>query len=118
MPAQLANSKTTWFLADLSEDTSSDGVPVEVPFLVGRRDGANMPLNCISVSGKHAELDLKDDKLWINDLKSTNGTFVNGTRISDATELKADDIVQFGSCLLYTSPSPRDATLSRMPSSA
>ena len=26
--------------------------------------------------------------------------------------------VQTGSCLLYTSPSPRDATLSRMPSSA
>ena len=25
---------------------------------------------------------------------------------------------QFGDCLLYTSPSPRDATLSRMPSSA
>ena len=25
---------------------------------------------------------------------------------------------EFGSCLLYTSPSPRDATLSRMPSSA
>ena len=25
---------------------------------------------------------------------------------------------QFGNCLLYTSPSPRDATLSRMPSSA
>ena len=97
MPAQLANSKTTWFLADLSEDTSSNGVPVEVPFLIGRRDGANMSLNCISVSGKHAELDLKDDKLWINDLRSTNGTFVNGTRISDATELKADDIVQFGS---------------------
>ena len=29
-----------------------------------------------------------------------------------------DGIVQFESCLLYTSPSPRDATLSRMPSSA
>ena len=26
--------------------------------------------------------------------------------------------IVFGSCLLYTSPSPRDATLSRMPSSA
>ena len=26
--------------------------------------------------------------------------------------------VTFGGCLLYTSPSPRDATLSRMPSSA
>ena len=34
---------------------------------------------------------------------------------------KDDSYVQFGnfsSCLLYTSPSPRDATLSRMPSSA
>ena len=32
----------------------------------------------------------------------------------------AEDITQetFLSCLLYTSPSPRDATLSRMPSSA
>ena len=27
-------------------------------------------------------------------------------------------IIQLGDCLLYTSPSPRDATLSRMPSSA
>ena len=97
MPAQQADSKTTWFLADLSEATSSNGLPVEVPFLIGRREGSDMSLSCISVSGKHAELDLKDDKLWINDLKSTNGTFVNGTRISNATELKADDIVQFGS---------------------
>ena len=31
---------------------------------------------------------------------------------------KALDMSQGGSCLLYTSPSPRDATLSRMPSSA
>ena len=28
------------------------------------------------------------------------------------------DLIDFKSCLLYTSPSPRDATLSRMPSSA
>ena len=29
-----------------------------------------------------------------------------------------DEILKLGVCLLYTSPSPRDATLSRMPSSA
>ena len=29
-----------------------------------------------------------------------------------------EDLMQYDSCLLYTSPSPRDATLSRMPSSA
>ena len=34
------------------------------------------------------------------------------------TEARIDEVVQLNNCLLYTSPSPRDATLSRMPSSA
>ena len=37
------------------------------------------------------------------------------TMISESTD---DEAVEDDSCLLYTSPSPRDATLSRMPSSA
>ena len=36
--------------------------------------------------------------------------------VSMAAILLSDDLIEF--CLLYTSPSPRDATLSRMPSSA
>ena len=36
--------------------------------------------------------------------------------VEEVTKLEADDY--YNSCLLYTSPSPRDATLSRMPSSA
>ena len=39
-------------------------------------------------------------------------------RISDIDEDKVLAIARTLSCLLYTSPSPRDATLSRMPSSA
>ena len=35
-----------------------------------------------------------------------------------ATDVTADHIKIYKACLLYTSPSPRDATLSRMPSSA
>ena len=35
-----------------------------------------------------------------------------------SAHLMANSIAECGSCLLYTSPSPRDATLSRMPSSA
>ena len=38
-----------------------------------------------------------------------------GRRVANGSEGEGD---RFGSCLLYTSPSPRDATLSRMPSSA
>ena len=32
--------------------------------------------------------------------------------------MEGEGLVQVSDCLLYTSPSPRDATLSRMPSSA
>ena len=38
--------------------------------------------------------------------------------ISAHTTLGTSPIVRFGTCLLYTSPSPRDGLLSRMPSSA
>ena len=42
----------------------------------------------------------------------------NAVHGSDAPETAATEIAYFFGCLLYTSPSPRDATLSRMPSSA
>ena len=45
-------------------------------------------------------------------LRASVGTAVRLIPVDDVDYLKSDD------CLLYTSPSPRDATLSRMPSSA
>ena len=43
----------------------------------------------------------------------------SGTTIHDAgIDLGSGNITSHNICLLYTSPSPRDATLSRMPSSA
>ena len=45
--------------------------------------------------------------------EETNGTFMSRLPTNDAW-----DIAKSHPCLLYTSPSPRDATLSRMPSSA
>ena len=61
--------------------------------------------------GRSAVLDLSSDDLL------EGSDLVPG---SDVAELD-DDVAKtrrFMSCLLYTSPSPRDATLSRMPSSA
>ena len=48
-------------------------------------------------------------------LESFNRSASVKDRIASAMVLEAE---QAGTCLLYTSPSPRDATLSRMPSSA
>ena len=53
------------------------------------------------------------------DVNSTSGisTF-NGLEISGIVTAKAGAAVTYYGCLLYTSPSPRDVSSSRMPSSA
>ena len=66
-----------------------------VPFRVGRRPEASLMVPRTTVSGLHAELFTTDDRLFVRDLNSTNGTFINGTQITDVSELNDDDVVQF-----------------------
>ena len=42
----------------------------------------------------------------------------NGSGVEEEYLVAATSVIEAMGCLLYTSPSPRDATLSRMPSSA
>ena len=49
---------------------------------------------------------------------SVNGTSYNFVNNADLTITPVDGVYTFSNCLLYTSPSPRDGLLSRMPSSA
>jgi S1-C subfamily serine protease len=48
------------------------------------------------VSSRHAEFRVVDAKVTLVDTKSTNGTFVNGTRIAESQELRHGDVVSFG----------------------
>ena len=52
------------------------------------------------------------------DIKETAAGPARGTRIIDRTFTNFENISEAGTCLLYTSPSPRDRKKSRMPSSA
>ena len=71
-----------------------------VPFRVGRRPDASLTLPRVTVSGSHAELFTVDERLFVRDLGSTNGTFINGERLFDVGELKADDVIQFADLAL------------------
>jgi EAL domain-containing protein (putative c-di-GMP-specific phosphodiesterase class I) len=66
-----------------------------VPFRVGRRPEASLALSRPAVSGMHAELFVVDNRLFLRDLGSTNGTFINGERITGDAELHEGDVVQF-----------------------
>lgn len=63
---------------------------------VGRRPDATIRMTEPFVSSEHAEITRDEGRWWLRDLGSTNGTFVNGQRISAPTGIRAGDIVQFG----------------------
>lgn len=64
-------------------------------FQVGRRPDLNLCLPDPSVSKLHAEFVATDVELMVRDLSSTNGTFVNGRRITQDTPVDEYDIVRF-----------------------
>ena len=66
---------------------------------VGRTEGNDIVLNHPSVSRKHAKFEIRSDKWWIVDLKSTNGVKVNGNLITEANVV-AGDKISVGSVLL------------------
>lgn len=48
------------------------------------------------VSTRHALLEPRPDGLWVEDLGSTNGTFVNGARVTSARLLRTGDVLRIG----------------------
>ena len=66
-----------------------------LPFQVGRGADCDLVLPFGRVSQKHAELFARHGGLWLRDLSSTNGTFLNGKRLNDHGAVKDGDIVHF-----------------------
>jgi pSer/pThr/pTyr-binding forkhead associated (FHA) protein len=48
------------------------------------------------VSSRHAVIEPRPDGLWVSDAGSTNGTFVNGARVTDARLLQDGDVIRIG----------------------
>lgn len=89
-------TKTVWVLASVSNQLSNALTVVHpVPFSIGRKAGCSLQLPSKTVSSHHADLTNRDGNLVMIDRQSTNGTYVNGRRITDMVVLKADDLVQF-----------------------
>ena len=96
--ADLARTdNATWLLSgQLQENEPVRTIRINSsPFSVGRRNETALTIDNPSVSGKHAELFLEDGHLFVRDLNSTNGTFVNGVRIDSPCKVKHGDLVQF-----------------------
>ncbi|MCE5185972.1 MAG: FHA domain-containing protein [Planctomycetaceae bacterium] len=69
-------------------------LPSTVTFL-GRREDCDFCIPLNSVSRKHCEINLDQGKAMVRDLKSRNGTIINGKPVQEAL-LKAGDILRIG----------------------
>jgi pSer/pThr/pTyr-binding forkhead associated (FHA) protein len=64
---------------------------------VGRSNGCAIPTTYDSYSSTvHARLYRSGGQIWVEDLGSTNGTFVNSERISQPSRLAKGDLLQIG----------------------
>jgi hypothetical protein len=68
-----------------------------VPVTIGRAEDNTVPIpDDEFASGHHARIESQRDGVWILDLGSTNGTFVNGARLDGRRRLRGGDLVQVG----------------------
>ena len=67
------------------------------PVTVGRGGQNDLVLSGDDfASARHARIESRGDGVWVQDLDSTNGTFVNGARVAGAQRLDAGDILRVG----------------------
>ena len=64
----------------------------KLPFTIGRSESADHTVYSSKVSKEHARLEVTDGRHAVRDLNSTNGTFVNGERVTNHV-LKDGDII-------------------------
>jgi pSer/pThr/pTyr-binding forkhead associated (FHA) protein len=92
------------FLSDVSDASRLWVLPTEEDgeFMIGREPPAVLMHEAAPISRRHALIRLREDRHWISDLGSRNGTFVNGNPINNEPVrlIDGDEIVLGGALAL------------------
>ena len=73
---------------------------VDAPLLIGRGPDAAIRLDDDYVSTRHARIGRSEDTWYVEDLGSTNGTYLNGERLRVARPVVKGDRIQLGKTVL------------------
>ena len=98
-PARAEPNRKQLFLRIL-EPSAHEGQTFDLDdeLTIGRSPGCGVPTpDDIYASTVHARLYRQKDQLWVEDLGSTNGTYVNSEKITQARRLGKGDVLQAGS---------------------
>jgi pSer/pThr/pTyr-binding forkhead associated (FHA) protein len=79
-----------------SQDGQIDLVLGDDPVVIGREEGTIVLAHDTAASRSHARISREGEFFWVEDLGSTNGTWVNRHRITKRVELNVGDLIQVG----------------------
>ncbi|MGP4716153.1 FHA domain-containing protein [Psychrobacter sp. T6-6] len=104
----------TWQLNALTEALGDLTLTVSDSLSVGRGSDSDVVLGSKQVSRNHAVLSVLDGQLYVKDLDSSNGTFINDRRITgnESNVLQANDTLGFASFVfqVQASTTPEEST--------
>lgn len=90
------------FSGDGGSFIAGDIISIGNKISIGRNQANQMVLPSQSVSGFHAKIYFEDGRYMLEDLKSTNGTFINGVKV-DKKSLKPGDEIRISQTVLIVS---------------
>lgn len=74
-------------------------IPIRSDLSIGRKVDNSIVLSDQHVSGNHARISVKSNGLFLQDLDSTNGTFLNGRKVVGRSKLSNKDEIKIGTAV-------------------
>ena len=86
-----------WYLEGALDYSESLVVPITSnPFVIGRDQLCDLSMTSTEISRKHAQIRFDKANLLVDDLNSTNGTFLNRLPVSTSSPIRQGDVLHFG----------------------
>lgn len=91
-PTRVRPAIADWQLRGVSGESFGRVVPLRGRVIAGRGESCDIVLEATEVSRQHAALEVRPDGVLVEDLDSSNGTFINGERVRKQQAGRGDEI--------------------------
>lgn len=85
-------ASTGWALKANHSALANRVFPIKTSCVIGRSSECDITLAASHLSRRHAKMIIKDGQLYIKDLESSNGTYLNGKRVTEAKVQRGDEL--------------------------
>ena len=88
------------------KSTTSDSILLTETLVIGRALNVDLVVQDPMSSRQHARFFMRDGFGWVEDLNSSNGSFLNGRRLLEATRISDGDVLSIGQTTFYVDGKP------------